>query len=90
MNTTDRSLAIFIMLSLKTSRTDFLSRVSFQCSGSDCFSGPDSSAFLFQKSDSVQFENSQGGIARKSSGVKITVLLCFLLTERDKMKEENG
>ena len=67
-----------------------MSRVSFQCSGSDCFSGSDSSAFLFQKSDSVQFENLQGGIARKSSGVKITVLLCFLLAERDKMKEENG
>lgn len=70
------------MISLKTSRTD-------PCRGC-LFNVRDPTALMFQKSGSLQFENSQGGIARKSRGAKITVLLCFLLAERDKMKEENG
>ena len=78
------------MISLKTSRTDPCRGCLFNVRDPTAFQGRDSFDFLFQKSDSVQFENSQGGIARKSRGAKITVLLCFLLAERDKMKEENG
>ena len=55
----------FIMISLKTSKTE-------SCRGC-LFNLRDSTAFLFQKSGSVRFENSQGGIARKSRGAKITV-----------------
>ena len=71
------------MISLKTSRTDFLSRVSFQCSGGKSFS-------VCGQQQERKLKKFKGRYRPKIQWCENYSFTMFSLAERDKMKEENG